>query len=116
MVFNATSTIFQQYCRGQFYLMQETGVPGENHRPVASHCQTLIIYLYQIYILVTIYFTMILYNIGWCVIFPCCFSFLTIDRNYRVCYHISGYQLPSICFNWRNCQYCLIFYIIQSKL
>ena len=76
MVFNATSTIFQQYCRGQFYLMQETRVSGENHRPVASHCQTLIIYLYQIYILVTIYFTMILYNIGWCVIFPCCFSFL----------------------------------------
>jgi hypothetical protein len=22
-------------------LMEETGVPGENHRPVASHCQTL---------------------------------------------------------------------------
>jgi hypothetical protein len=57
MVFNATSTIFQQYCRGQFYLMQETRVSGENHRPVASHCQSLIIYLYQIYILVTIYFT-----------------------------------------------------------
>jgi hypothetical protein len=23
-------------------LMGETGVPGENHRPVASHCQTLL--------------------------------------------------------------------------
>jgi hypothetical protein len=22
-------------------LMEETGVPGENHRPVVSHCQTL---------------------------------------------------------------------------
>ena len=22
-------------------LVKETGVPGENHRPVASHCQTL---------------------------------------------------------------------------
>ena len=22
-------------------LVDETGVPGENHRPVASHCQTL---------------------------------------------------------------------------
>jgi len=21
--------------------MEETGVPGENHRPAASHCQTL---------------------------------------------------------------------------
>jgi len=22
-------------------LVEETGVPGENHRPVTSHCQTL---------------------------------------------------------------------------
>ena len=27
------STIFQLYRSGQFYLMEETGVPGENHRP-----------------------------------------------------------------------------------
>ena len=24
-------------CSGQFYWWGETGVPGENHRPVASH-------------------------------------------------------------------------------
>ena len=35
------STIFQLYCGRQFYLMEETGVPGENHRPVASLLQTL---------------------------------------------------------------------------
>ena len=31
------STIFQLYRGGQFLLVEETRVPGENHRPVASH-------------------------------------------------------------------------------
>ena len=35
------STLFQLYRGGQFYWVEEIGVPGENHRPVASHWQTL---------------------------------------------------------------------------
>jgi hypothetical protein len=35
------STTFQLYNGGQFYLVEETGLPGENHRPVISHWQTL---------------------------------------------------------------------------
>ena len=35
------STIVQLYFGRQFYLIEETGVPGENHRPVASLWQTL---------------------------------------------------------------------------
>jgi len=36
MVFNATFNNIS--ARGdQFLLVEETGVPGENHRPVASH-------------------------------------------------------------------------------
>ena len=35
------STIFQLYRGGQFYLVEKTGVHRENHRPVASHRQTL---------------------------------------------------------------------------
>ena len=31
------STIFQLYRGGQFYWVEETGVTGENYRPVASH-------------------------------------------------------------------------------
>ena len=34
------STIFQLY-RGGVLLVEETRVPGENHRPATSHCQTL---------------------------------------------------------------------------
>jgi len=34
------STIFQLY-RGGVLLMEVTVVPGENHRPAASHWQTL---------------------------------------------------------------------------
>jgi hypothetical protein len=42
MVFSATfNNIFQLYRDGQFLLVEETGVSGENHRPVTSHWQTL---------------------------------------------------------------------------
>ena len=42
MVFNATFTIFQLYRGGKFLLLlEETGVSRENHRPIASHIQTL---------------------------------------------------------------------------
>jgi len=34
------STIFQLYC-GAVLFVEETGVPGENHRPAISHRQTL---------------------------------------------------------------------------
>ena len=35
------STIFQLYRGGQFLLVEESILPGQNHRPVASHWQTL---------------------------------------------------------------------------
>ena len=37
MVFTPLSTKFQLYRGGQFLLVEETAVPRENHRPVASH-------------------------------------------------------------------------------
>jgi hypothetical protein len=38
MVFNPTSaTIFQLYREWSVLLVEKTRVPGENHRPVASH-------------------------------------------------------------------------------
>ena len=42
------STIFRLFRGGQFYLMEETEVPSENHRPVASHWQTSFFYETQI--------------------------------------------------------------------
>jgi hypothetical protein len=39
------STIFQLYRGGQFSLLEETNVSGENHWPVASHWQTFITYV-----------------------------------------------------------------------
>ena len=35
------STIFQLYRGGKFLLVEENGVPGENHQPAASHQQTV---------------------------------------------------------------------------
>jgi hypothetical protein len=35
------SPIFQLYRGSQVLLVEKTGVPVENHRPVASHIQTL---------------------------------------------------------------------------
>jgi hypothetical protein len=36
------TSIFQLYHNSQFYLVEETGVPGKNHRPNASHGQTVV--------------------------------------------------------------------------
>jgi hypothetical protein len=41
MVFNATLNNISVTSWRSVLLVKKTGVPGENHRPVASHCQTL---------------------------------------------------------------------------
>jgi hypothetical protein len=41
MVFNATFNIISVISWRSVLLVEETGGPGENHRPVASHRQTL---------------------------------------------------------------------------
>jgi len=41
MVFNATYNTISFISWRSVLLVEETGVPGENHRPVASHWQTL---------------------------------------------------------------------------
>ena len=41
MVFNATFNNISVISWRSVVLVEETGVPGENHRPVASHLQTL---------------------------------------------------------------------------
>jgi hypothetical protein len=41
MAFNATFTNISVISWRSVLLMEETGVPGENHQPVASHWQTL---------------------------------------------------------------------------
>ena len=41
MVFNATFNIISDISWRPVLLVEETGVPGENRRPVAIHCQTL---------------------------------------------------------------------------
>ena len=41
MVFNATFNNITVISWQSVLLVEDTGVSGENHRPVASHCQTL---------------------------------------------------------------------------
>ena len=41
MVFNATFNNISVISRWSVLLVEETGLPGENHRPVSSHWQTL---------------------------------------------------------------------------
>jgi hypothetical protein len=41
MVFNATFNNISVILWQSVLLVEETGVPKENHRPAASHCQTL---------------------------------------------------------------------------
>jgi hypothetical protein len=41
-VFNATLNIISAISWPSVLLMEETGVPGENHRPVASQRQSLL--------------------------------------------------------------------------
>jgi len=41
MIFNATLNIISAISWRSVLLVEETGVPGENYRPVASHWQTL---------------------------------------------------------------------------
>jgi hypothetical protein len=41
MVFNATFNCILVISRQSVLLVEETGIPGENHRPAVSHWQTL---------------------------------------------------------------------------
>ena len=41
MVFNATFNNISVISWRSIFLVEETGGPGENHRSVTSHCQTL---------------------------------------------------------------------------
>jgi hypothetical protein len=41
MLFNATFNNILVILWRSILLVEETGVPGENYRPVTSHCQTL---------------------------------------------------------------------------
>ena len=41
MVFNATFNNISVILWRSVLLVEETGIPGENHRPAASHWQTL---------------------------------------------------------------------------
>ena len=41
MVFNATCNNISVISWRLVLLVEETGLPEENHQPVASHCQTL---------------------------------------------------------------------------
>ena len=45
MVFNATFNNISVVSWRSVFLIEETGVPGENHRPAASHRQTFITYI-----------------------------------------------------------------------
>ena len=42
MVFNDTFNNISVISLRSVLLVGETGVPGENHRPAANHCQTLL--------------------------------------------------------------------------
>jgi len=54
MVFNATFNNISVISWLSVLLVKETGVSGENHRPVASHCQTLShIMLYRVHLALT---------------------------------------------------------------
>jgi hypothetical protein len=46
MVFNASFNNISVISWWSVLLVEETGVPGENHRPVASHWQTLDIFVF----------------------------------------------------------------------
>jgi hypothetical protein len=50
MVFKATFNSISVISWQSVLLVEETGIPGENYRPVASHWQTCHIILYQVHI------------------------------------------------------------------
>jgi hypothetical protein len=50
MVFNATFNNIAFISWWSVLLVEETGVPGENHRPVASQWQTLYTMLYRVHL------------------------------------------------------------------
>ena len=51
MVFNATFKNISVISWMSVLLVEETGVPGDNHRPIASHRQTLLhIMLYRLHL------------------------------------------------------------------
>ena len=44
------STLFQLYRGSRFFGVEETGVPGENHRPAASYRQTFSHNAYRVHL------------------------------------------------------------------
>jgi hypothetical protein len=54
MVFDATFNKITFISWRSVLLLEETGVPGEKHRPAANHWQTYHIVLYQVHIALTV--------------------------------------------------------------
>ena len=50
MVFNATFNNISAILWRSALLVEETGIPGENHRPATNHCKLYHIMLYLVHL------------------------------------------------------------------